>query len=318
MGSDADWQYQTVPQPGLGGRTIREPQGKGLGGSSAINGQAFIAPAQADIDAWERLGNDGWNWDGLVPYYKKSYTLIPPEDPATLEHLGIDWIDDQYRGTSGPIKVSFPGVLHNPLCKAWIDAFRDLNKITNGGMSYKISLTTLTKLIKSMTDKTSMPDPFSGKQIGGYSNAATVDPDTKTRSYAGTAYGAPAAQRPNVQILTNAKSQKILFENAESGKVKAIGVQALVNDNVQTFMAKKEVILAAGVYNTPKLLELSGIGNSTLLRQKGVPLVLDLPGVGENLQDVSAQRHVPTLHPISTYPFWLYHTNKNKASHDRR
>lgn len=133
MGSDATWQYQSVPQPGLKGRSIREPQGKALGGSSAINGQAFIAPAQADIDAWARLGNHGWDWAGLAPSYKKSYTLIPPPDQATLEHLGVDWINDEYRGTSGPIKVSFPGILQNPLCKAWIDTFRDLNKVTTGG-----------------------------------------------------------------------------------------------------------------------------------------------------------------------------------------
>lgn len=133
MGSEADWQYKSVPQPGLEGRSIRMPQGKALGGSSAINGQAFIAPAQAEIDAWAELGNPGWDWAGLVPSYKKSYTLLPPPDQATLEHLGIDWIDDEYRGTSGPIKVSFPGIIQNPMCKAWIDAFRGLNKVTNAG-----------------------------------------------------------------------------------------------------------------------------------------------------------------------------------------
>lgn len=132
-GSEADWQYHTLPQPGLGGRSIQEPQGKAFGGTSAINGQAFIAPAQADIDAWATLGNSGWDWSGLVPFYKKAYTLYPPPDKETLDHLGIDWINEDYRGTSGPIKVSFPGVLQNPLCKAWIDTFRGLNRITSGG-----------------------------------------------------------------------------------------------------------------------------------------------------------------------------------------
>lgn len=135
MGSDADWQYRSTPQPGLGGRAISEPQGKLLGGSSGINGQAFIAPSQAGIDAWAKLGNSGWDWSSLAPFYKKAYTLLPPEDQATLDHLGIDWIDEEYRGTSGPVKVSFPGVLQNPLCKAWIDAFRGMNRITTGGQS---------------------------------------------------------------------------------------------------------------------------------------------------------------------------------------
>ncbi|KAJ2982701.1 hypothetical protein NUW58_g6387 [Xylaria curta] len=115
MGSEADWQYKSLPQQGLEGRFIRQPQGKVVGGSSAINGQAFIAPGQAEIDAWAKLGNPGWDWASLVPSYRKSYTLIPPSNEATLKHLGIDWINDEYRGSSGPIKVSFPGVVQNPL-----------------------------------------------------------------------------------------------------------------------------------------------------------------------------------------------------------
>lgn len=137
MGSDADWQYKSVPQQDLNGRTIGAPQGKALGGSSAINGQAFIAPSQAGIDAWAQLGNPGWDWEGLVPFFKKFYTLIPPPDKETRDHLGIDWINDEHRGTSGPIKVSFPGVLQNPLAKAWIDAFHTLNSVTTGGMLHR-------------------------------------------------------------------------------------------------------------------------------------------------------------------------------------
>lgn len=90
-----------------------------------------------------------------------------PEDQETCDHLGIDWINDDYCGASGPLKVSFPGLIQNPLCKAWIDTFRGLNRVTNG-------------------------DPFSGNSVGGYSNTATVDLVNKIRSYAGSAYGVPA------------------------------------------------------------------------------------------------------------------------------
>lgn len=128
MGSEVDWKFQSVSQvsicpatvsflllsikfndsdsnfsvwqPGLKGRSVKEPQGKILGGSSAINGQAFIAPSQADIDGWAKFGNKGWDWNGLLPYYKKSYTLISPPDQETKDHLGIDWINEEYRGTS--------------------------------------------------------------------------------------------------------------------------------------------------------------------------------------------------------------------------
>ncbi|KAI0401766.1 hypothetical protein F4802DRAFT_618455 [Xylaria palmicola] len=230
-----------------------------LGGSSAINGQAFIAPGKAEIDAWAKLGNPGWDWDGLVPSYRKSYTLIPPSNEATLKHLGIDWINE-YRGTSGPIKVSFPGVLENPLCKAWIESFQGLNMVTSA-------------------------DPFSGSSTGGYSNTATVDPETKVRSYAGTAHGGPAGQRPNVRIFTDAQVHRILFNETDSGAIKATGVLALVDGKTETFLATGEIVLAAGVYNTPKLLELSGIGDRKLLDRHGIQTHVDLPGVGENLQD---------------------------------
>ncbi|KAH7313674.1 hypothetical protein B0I35DRAFT_452065 [Stachybotrys elegans] len=260
LGSDADWQFRSAPQPGLGGRTIAEPQGKAVGGSSTINGQAWIAPAKRDIDAWETLGNPGWNWEGLAPYYKKSYTLIPPSDQETLDHLGIDWINDEYRGTSGPLKISFPGIVQNPLCKAWIDAFRSMDKITTG-------------------------DPFSGTSVGGYSNTASVDPDTKTRSYAVSAYG-HALQRPNVRLITGAKAHKVLFAYTENGTPVATRVLAQVGDaEPEVFTCAKEIILAAGVFNTPKLLELSGIGGQEILATHGIPVVVDLPGVGENMQD---------------------------------
>ncbi|KAF7934744.1 uncharacterized protein EAE98_002789 [Botrytis deweyae] len=259
LGSEADWQFRSVPQPGLGGRTISEPQGKLLGGSSAINCQSFIAPAQAEIDSWAKLGNDGWDWAALSPYYKKFYTLSPPPDSETLEHLGIDWINEDYRGKSGPIQVSFPGVIQNPLCKAWIDSFRGFGKLTTG-------------------------DPFSGNSTGAYSNAATVDIVTKTRSYAGSAYGIPALQRPNFHLITDATAHKILFEETSSGVV-ATGVLASVNGEIKQFTATKEVILAAGVFNTPKLLELSGIGNESLLKKHNIPVVISNSGVGENMQD---------------------------------
>ncbi|KAH6643473.1 hypothetical protein BKA67DRAFT_542424 [Truncatella angustata] len=260
LGSDADWQFKTAAQPGLNGRSIQQPRGKVLGGSSAINGQTFVAPARAEINAWAGLGNPGWDWEGLVPYYKKSYTLVSPPDEETIKHLGLDWIDDEYRGKDGPIQVSFPGVKENPLCKAWIDAFRGMGKATTG-------------------------DPFSGKSTGGYSNAATVDPKTKTRSYAASAYGLPLKERSNVRVITGATVNKILFDSTTSDSIVATGVEASVAGKSETFTAAKEVVLALGALATPKILELSGVGNPGILAKHEIPVVIDLPGVGENLQD---------------------------------
>lgn len=127
-------------------------------------------------------------------------------------------------------------------------------------------------------------DPFSGTSVGGYSNAAAVDPVNKVRSYAGNAYGLPALQRPNFHLVTGATTHKILFSDGTTS-ISATGVQATVQGQVKTYNARKEVILAAGVFNTPKLLELSGVGNGEVLKKYGIPIVIDNPGVGENLQD---------------------------------
>lgn len=133
IGSDADWQFRTVAQPGLKGRVISQPRGKALGGCSAINMEAFIAPSRAGFDAWAELGSPGWDWEGLVPYFKKSYTLNPPADEATRQYLGLDWIDDNTHGKDGPIQVSWPGVEEAPLAEAWTSTFRAMGKTTNAG-----------------------------------------------------------------------------------------------------------------------------------------------------------------------------------------
>ncbi|KAK2868032.1 hypothetical protein FQN49_003228 [Arthroderma sp. PD_2] len=271
MGSEADWAFESVPQKKvadlasfdplqaeLNDRAIKEPQGKLLGGSSAVNGQAFIAPSRAGIDAWAKLGNPGWTWEALLPYYRKSYTLHVP-DELTREHLDLGWIDDRVKGVDGPIHVSFTGVAQNPLVKGWIDAFKGLGYSTTA-------------------------DPFSGKSVGAYSNASTVNPDTKTRSHAGVEYGVPASKRPNVRIMTGAIAQKVILQDTAEGVV-AKGAEVNVGGETITITANIEVILTAGAFNTPKLLELSGIGDGEILRSFGIPVVVDNPGVGENLQD---------------------------------
>lgn len=110
-----------------------------------------------------------------------------------------------------------------------------------------------------------------------------MDPESKVRSYAGNAFG--IQQKSNIRLVTEAQVQKILFSEAGSGAARATGVQVLVGGKSQEFAAGKEVILAAGVFNTPKLLEVSGIGGKGVLERHGIPVVVDLPGVGENLQD---------------------------------
>lgn len=112
-----------------------------------------------------------------------------------------------------------------------------------------------------------------------------MDPETKTRSYAYSAYGAPARERPNLQIITEAQARKVLFTDTSAKLVQATGVELEIEGKVEMFTAAKEIILAAGVFNTPKLLELSGIGGQELLGCHGIRVHVDLPGVGEGFQD---------------------------------
>jgi choline dehydrogenase-like flavoprotein len=120
--------------------------------------------------------------------------------------------------------------------------------------------------------------------VGGYSNAATVDPATKTRSYAASAYAVPFLRRSNFHIFTGATVQKINFENQDGG-ITATGVQVDVAGGHKIFTTTKEVILAAGVFNTPKVLELSGIGDRQLREIHAIPVVIENPNVGVHLQD---------------------------------
>lgn len=193
-----------------------------------------------------------------MPYYRKFYTLTLP-DEATKQHLGLDWIDKDVSGNSGPIQASFTGVIENPMPKACVETFQKLHLGTTA-------------------------DPFTGSSMGGYSNISTVDSITKTRSYAASGYAAPSMTRPNLKFVFGAEVRKILL--GRSGfDVEAHGVEALVAGQTRIIKAHKEVILATGVFQTPKLLELSGIGGHELLNKHGVDTVIDNPNVGGNLQD---------------------------------
>ena len=191
-------------------------------------------------------------------YYRKFYTLSVP-DEATSQHLGLDYITDTDKAARGPIQVSYTGVVQDPLSKAWVETFK--------GMKHGLS-----------------GDPFSCKSMGGYSNAATVDNKSKTRSYAASAYYAPISQRTNLSLITGAQVEKIGFAQGD-GKMVAKAVHFNREGESLKVTVRKEVILAAGVFQSPKILELSGIGNPQILTPLDIPVVIDNKNVGENLQD---------------------------------
>lgn len=194
----------------------------------------------------------------MEPYYRKFYTLNVP-DEATSQHLGLDYITDTDKAARGPVQVSYTGVSQDPLSKAWVDTFK--------GMKHGLA-----------------GDPFSCRSTGGYANAATVDPFSKTRSYAATAYYAPNSHRANFSVLTGAEVEKIEFIEGD-GNMIANAVCFNHEGKSLKFGVRKEVILAAGTFQSPKILELSGIGNPQILTSLDIPVVIDNKNVGENLQD---------------------------------
>jgi choline dehydrogenase len=143
-------------------------------------------------------------------------------------------------------------------------------------------------------------DPRTGSAIGGFNQLCTVDPEHNRRSYAARDYYEPNADRPNLTLITHALVSKIELEK-HAEHVKATGVQFTVDNTTHTMKARKEVIVCGGTVNSPQLLELSGIGSPVVLGKAGIDVLVDLPGVGDNLSDhtatglvlVSAQLLIP-------------------------
>lgn len=265
--------FKTDPEPGLKNRQIDLPRGRGTGGSTLVNGQVYIRGQREDYDTWRDLGNDGWGYDDLLPYFRKLERLEPLVDPradthlpATSERLATP-IDPAYHGTSGPITLSHMRSV-NPLTRAFLEAAAladhafnaDFNGPTQKGFGF-----------------------YTFTQAGG------------ERVTAESAYIDPIRNRPNLTILTETSVTKIILDGTRATGVAWRDARGTTG---QTFGA--EVILSAGSYVSPHLLLLSGIGCATQLAQHGVPVVHDLPGVGENLQDhldVSLEYRAKTLAP---------------------
>ncbi len=234
----ANWSYQTVPQSALNGRRGFQPRGKVLGGSSSINAMIYIRGHPSDYDHWASLGNAGWSWSEVLPYFKR----------AENNERGAD----AYHGVGGPLNVkdlTTPNRFGKIFWEAAVQAGYKYNADFNG------------------------PDQ---EGVGPYQ----VTHRNGERFSAAKGYLTPILSRPNLTVITEALTQRILFD----GK-RAIGVEYVRGGEVMTAKANREVLLTAGAFGSPQLLKLSGVGPADELKQHGIPVVLDLPGVGENLQD---------------------------------
>ena len=233
-----NWGFMTRAGEAHGGRELYLPQGKVLGGSSAINGMAFVRGQPQDYDQWQASGAAGWNWDSVLPYFLR------------LERrLGAA---AELRGTQGPLAISDPAYRH-PSSAAFIEAAvaagvprnADYNGASQEGVSY------LQYSIRN------------GKRVTAFS-----------------AWLAPVLGRPNLTVRTGAHVHRVLIE-----KGRAVAIRYECDGQMMDARAAREVIVAGGAIGSPRILLHSGIGPADDLQRVGVPVSVDLPGVGRNLID---------------------------------
>jgi len=242
MWSDTyNWRFQTDPDPNMNGRRIYWPRGKTLGGSSSINGLIYIRGQREDYDHWAALGNTGWSYDDVLPYFIKSEGNERGAVP--------------YHGGDGPLKVSDIGAKHE-LIEAFIDGAQQIGPSS----------------VRRTRD-------FNGalQEGAGYFQLTT---SKGWRCSTAKAYLSPARGRSNLRIETGAFASGVIMDGA-----RAVGVRYRQGGQMKEVRCTAEVLLAAGSIQSPQLLQLSGIGPGALLQQHGVPVVVDAPDVGENLQD---------------------------------
>jgi choline dehydrogenase len=234
---DVNWLYQSEPEPECRGRSIVQPRGKVLGGSSSINGLLYIRGQAEDFDRWRQLGNAGWSHDDVLPYFRKA------EDQTRGA--------DDLHGTGGPLAVSDMEAV--PICDAFIAAAEQAGYRRN-------------------------PD-FNGATQEGFGYYQLTSRGGR-RCSTSVGYLKPARRRHNLKIVSGALATRVLFEGR-----RAIGIDYLQGGEMRTARASAEVILAGGAFNTPQLMQLSGLGPAPLLRQHGIGVIADMPGVGADLQD---------------------------------
>lgn len=256
--SKLTWNFTSHPTEHTGRRSFILPQGRVLGGSSSINGLNYVRGQPEDYDHWAQIGNTGWRYAEVLPYFKRSEQRIGPGDDAV-------------RGREGELPITDLDLIH-PVCEAFIEGAAQLGIPRN-------------------------PDYNSGDQAGAGYFQRTVHKGY--RYSAAKAFLKPARKRSGVSIRTHAQASRILFEGN-----RAIGVdyvQGGRHGRRKSVQARREVVLAAGALNTPKLLQLSGIGPADRLSDLGIDIHIDLPGVGQNLRDHYGVRMVSTLTGVRTF-----------------
>ncbi len=235
-----NWGFESEPEAGLDGRKLDCPRGKVIGGSSSINGMAFVRGHACDIDQWEEAGAAGWNYANCLPYYRRMESW----------HHG----ENRYRGGDGPVGVNAGNDMRlNPLYQAFVDSGQD------AGYPFTAD--------------------YNGFQQEGFGQKH-MSVEGGVRASSSRSYLDPARSRPNLKVISRVHIDQVIMDGT-----RAIGVRYRTAGRQLKLFCRSEVILSAGSIGSPAILQRSGIGPADVLKAADVPVRVDAPGVGANLQD---------------------------------
>ncbi|HEX2623482.1 MAG TPA: GMC family oxidoreductase N-terminal domain-containing protein, partial [Phototrophicaceae bacterium] len=244
-GSEVDWKYRTEPVAQLNNRVLTWHRGKVLGGSSSINALIYVRGNRRDYDGWRDLGNEGWGYADVLPYFKRAENY--------------DGKPSIYHGVGGPLNVK--------------------QKTVNDAAPVEIAFTEAGAEHGFVGSSPEWDFSAERQENACGFHQITVNPDG-TRASTATAYLNPILNRPNLVIETGAHVTRLLID-----KGRVIGVEYIQHGQAKQVYANQEVILSAGSIDSPRLLMVSGIGPAAALKEHGIPVIVDSPGVGQNLQD---------------------------------
>jgi choline dehydrogenase-like flavoprotein len=249
---EINWGYKTEPQSNTADRVHLWPRGRVLGGSSCLNFMLYVRGAAEDFDRWEKeFDCPGWGYRDVLPFFKKSENALVPG------------LRDDFHGKGGPLQVTrLQEAEMNPLSRAFLKGFEEV------GVEYN--------------------DDYNGSKTRGSVRSQVSVGANGVRSSTAAAYlsASMLKERPNLSVATRMHVNKVIIENG-----RAVGVDASPaaksprQPGKVEIRANAEVVLCGGAVNSPQLLMLSGIGPRDHLEDVGIPVVVDSPGVGENLQD---------------------------------
>ncbi|HEV8077616.1 MAG TPA: GMC family oxidoreductase N-terminal domain-containing protein [Marinobacter sp.] len=248
-----DWLFRTEPDPGLNGRTLIYPRGKTLGGCSSINGMIYMRGQARDYQQWAEItGDEAWSWENSLPDFKKheDHYRLDDEGNGDADHRGFHGHGGEWRIEKQRLKWPVLNDFAEAAAQAGIPHTDDFNRGCNEGVSY-----------------------FEVNQRSGW------------RWNTAKAFLREAEKRPNLTLWHSSQVLKLEVEKDERGELRCTGARIDRAGEELHVRASREVILSAGAIGSPQLLQLSGIGPADLLAEHDIPLVRELPGVGENLQD---------------------------------